>query len=72
METRVFMSFFFSFPALKLPTVAMAMLANFALGKKIIKFLKFTNLHSLGVYSKKLVLIREISLNLNHRNYKIQ
>ena len=49
METRVFMSFFFPFPALKLANVAMAMLSNFALGKKKIKFLKFTNFHSLGV-----------------------
>ena len=44
------MSFFFPFPALKSPTVAMAMLPNFALGKKKIKFLKFTNLHSFRVY----------------------
>ena len=55
METRVFMSFFFPFLALKLPTVAMAVLPNFALGKKKIKFLKFTNFHSLRVSS---VLIR--------------
>ena len=44
------MSFFFPFPALKLRTIARAMLANFALGKKKIKFLKFTNYHLLGVY----------------------
>ena len=44
------MSFFSPFPALKLATIATAMLANFALGKKKIKFLKFTNFHSLGVY----------------------
>ena len=43
------MSFFLPFPALKLPTIAMAMPANFALGKKKTKFLKFTNFHSLGV-----------------------
>ena len=43
------MSFFSPFPALKLSTVAKAMLANFALEKKKIKFLKFTNFHSLGV-----------------------
>ena len=34
METRVFMSFFFPISALKLPTVAKAMLANFCLGKE--------------------------------------
>ena len=40
---RFFMSFFFPFPALKLLTVAKAMITNFALGKKKIKFLKFPN-----------------------------
>ena len=44
------MSFFFPFHALKFATITMAMLTNFAFGKKKIKFLKFPNFHSLGVY----------------------
>lgn len=45
MKTRVFMSFFFPFPALKLSTVAMAMLENLALGKEKLNFLKFSDFH---------------------------
>ena len=60
------MSFFFPFPALKLPTVAMAMLANFALGKKKIKFLKFTNFHSLGLYEIEDILTNYTIIRSNY------
>jgi len=43
LKIRIFVSSFFPFPTLKLSTVAMAMLNNFALAKKKIKFPKSPN-----------------------------
>ena len=70
MEIRVFISFFFPFSALKSPTVAKAMLVNFALGKKKIKFPKFTNFHSLGVYQALIALDTKAKALLESDNFK--